>query len=77
MWGPGPWMGPMWGWWWIFPLIGVLVCLFVVMAMVRIISGRGPFACMASHRHESEEIARLRGEVEELRAHMTKQGAVR
>jgi len=26
MWGP--WMGGMWGFWWIFPVIGLLLCLF-------------------------------------------------
>lgn len=35
MWGPGPWMGPMWGFWWIFPVIGLLICFFFVIAMVR------------------------------------------
>jgi hypothetical protein len=53
MWGPGPWMGPMWGFW----------------------CGGGRFMCMGPHRHDSEETARLRREVEDLREQMKKQGA--
>ena len=43
MWGPGPWMGPMWGFWWIFPVIGLLIFLFFVVSVVRMIAWRGPF----------------------------------
>ena len=43
MWMPGPWMGPMWGFWWIFPVLGLLICLFFVIAMVRMMSGGGHF----------------------------------
>ena len=25
MWGPEPWGAPMWGFWWIFPLIGLTI----------------------------------------------------
>ena len=77
MWGPGPWMGPMWGFWWIFPVLGLLICLFFVIAMVRMMSGGGHFMCMRPHNHESDEISRLRREVEELRDQVKKQGASR
>lgn len=73
MWGPGPWMGPMWGFWWIFPVIGLLICLFFVIAMTRTMSGGGRF--MWPHNHDGEETARLRREVEELREQGKKQAA--
>ncbi len=70
-------MGPMWGFWWIFPMIGLLICLLFVIAMVRMTGGGGRFMCMGPHHHDSEETARLRREVEELRAQVKKQGATR
>ena len=75
MWGPGPWAGPMWGFWWIFPIIGLLICLFFVIAMVRMMSGGGRFMCMGPHHEDREETARLRPEVEELREEVKKQRA--
>ncbi|HEU4341144.1 MAG TPA: hypothetical protein VFU31_06195 [Candidatus Binatia bacterium] len=72
MWGPGPWMGPMWGFWWIFPVIGLLIFLFVVVSVVRMIGG-GHFMCMGPHDRDSEEITRLRRELEELRQQLNKQ----
>jgi len=67
MWGPGSWGAPMWGFWWIFPLIGLLICLVFVVAMVRFMGGRG-FMCMGDHRsHASDEEADLRREIRELR----------
>ena len=51
MWGPGPWMAPMWGFWWIFPVIGLLDLLFlVVVVVVRTIASGGRFMCMGSHQ---------------------------
>ena len=73
MWGSGLWMGPMWGFWWIFPVIGLLMCLLFVIAMARMMSGGGRFMCMGQHNHESEETAKLRREVEELREQVRKQ----
>ena len=72
MWGPGPWMGPMWGFWWIFPVVGLLICLFFAIAMIRMMSGGGRLMCMGPHRHHGEETARLRREVEELREQVRK-----
>jgi uncharacterized membrane protein len=77
MWGPGPWVGPMWGFWWIFPLIGLAICLFFVIAMVRMISSGGRFMCMGSRPHNSEDVARLRKEVEDLREELKKQAVTR
>jgi hypothetical protein len=34
MWGPGPWMIPMWGFWWIFPVIGLLIFLVFIVRMI-------------------------------------------
>ena len=77
MWGPAPWMGSMWGLWWVFPLIGLLLCVFFVFTILRII-GRGRFLCMGSHQHDgSEETARLSPEPKELRDQVKKQGAQR
>lgn len=67
MWGPGPWGAPMWGFWWIFPLIGLLICLLFIVAMVRFMGGRG-FMCMGDHRsHTSKDETELRHEIRELR----------
>jgi hypothetical protein len=66
MWGPGPCMGSTWGFWWIFPVIGLLICLFFVIAVVRVLSGGGCFMCMG-HHHENDETARLHREVEAKR----------
>lgn len=75
MWGSGPWMGPMWGFWWIFPVIGLLICLFVVVVVLRTIASGGRFMCMWPHHRDSDEIDRLRSEVEELREQIKKQRA--
>ena len=74
MWGP--WMGPMWGFWWVFPLIGLLFCVFFVFAMIRMMSG-GRFMCMRPHPDNGEEVARLRREVEDLREQLKKQAVTR
>ena len=65
MWGPGPWGAPMWGFGWIFPLIGLLICLVLVVAMVRFMGGRG-FLCMGDHRNDtSRDDTELRRELRE------------
>ena len=69
-------MGPMWGFWWIFPLIGLAICVFFVIAVVRMMCGGGPM-CMRPHDRNSEEMARLRKEVEDLRDQVKRQGATR
>lgn len=76
MWGPGPWMGPMWGFGWILPVVGLAICLVFVFAMMRMMSG-GRFMCMGSHLHESEEVARLRREIDDLREQLKKQAVTR
>ena len=77
MWGPGPWMGPMWGFWWIFPVIGLLICFLFVVVVVRTIASGGRFMCMGPNQHGSDEINRLRHEVEELREQLKNQQAAR
>jgi hypothetical protein len=64
------------GFWWIFPVIGLLLCLFFVFAMIRMMSG-GRFMCMGPHPHNGEEVARLRKEVEDLREGLKKQAVTR
>ena len=68
MWGPGPWGMPMGGFWWIFPLIGLLVCLaFLVMAVRFMTTGRG-FMCMGRHQGMgSDEVVAMREEINTLR----------
>jgi hypothetical protein len=65
----GPWGMPMWGFWWIFPLIGFLVCLaFLVMAIRFMSAGRG-FMCMGGHQGMgNDEVAAMRREIHTLRA---------
>lgn len=72
MWGAGPWNGPMWGFWWIFPLIGLTIAAVFVWAMIRAMSRGGGFMCMGGHRTEpgadvQAELEALRREVRELR----------
>jgi hypothetical protein len=59
----------MWGFWWIFPLIGFLVCLaFLVMAIRFMSTGRG-FMCMGGHQGMgNDEATALRREIHTLRA---------
>ena len=75
MWGPGPWMGPMWGFWWISPVIGLLICFLVVVVVLRTIASGGRFICMGPHHRDSDEIDRLRRELDELREQVKKQRA--
>ena len=68
MWGPGPWGAPMWGFGWIFPLIGLLLFLICVIAMIRFMSGGRRFMCMGGHDSDgTDEPAKLRREIHELR----------
>ena len=67
MWGPGPWGMPMWGFGWIFPLIGLAVCFIVVMALMRAMAGGRGFMCMGRHARETDDLGDLRREVGELR----------
>lgn len=78
MWGPGPWASPMWGFWWIFPLIGVLVCLaFLFMAFRFVTTGRG-FMCMGGHRAmASDDVAEMRREIQALREEIKQLKAAR
>jgi len=63
-------MAPMWGFWWIVPLVGFVVCLVFIVAAVRLVSGHG-FMCMGDHRsHASDDQTELRREVRELRAEL-------
>ena len=77
MMGWGPWGVPVLGFWWIFPVVGLAICLMFFVMMARAVSGGGRFMCMGPHRDDGEETARLRRELEELREQMKKQGAAR
>ena len=65
MWGPG-WGSPMWAFWWIFPLLGLLVCLGMIVMMIRAMRGGG-FMCMGHHARGADDMADLRRELRELR----------
>lgn len=68
----------MWGFWWIFPLIGLFICLVCVVAMVRAMRGGGQFMCMSGHRDDaSDAAAELRRELRELREEVGKLKAER
>jgi hypothetical protein len=70
----------MWGFWWIFPVIGLLIFLFFlffVFSVVLMVRGGGHFMCIGPHHHDSEETARFRRELEELREQVKKQAAAR
>jgi hypothetical protein len=64
----------MWGFWWVFPLIGLLFCAFFVFATIRMMSG-GRFMCRGPHPDNGEEVGRLRREVDELREQLKKGNA--
>ena len=76
MWGG--WEAPMWGFWWIFPLMGLVMCLaFAVMAFRFIATGRG-FMCMGGHRPAGgDESAELRREIQALREEIDRLKAAR
>ena len=64
-WGPGPWM---WGFWWVMPLMGLLLCIVVMAVMVRAMRGGHGFACMGGHPStEGDVVGELRREIRELR----------
>ena len=65
MWGPG-WGPPMWAFSWIFPLLGLLVCLGMIVMMIRAMRGDG-FMCMGHHARGADDTADLRRELRELR----------
>jgi hypothetical protein len=66
MWGP--WATPAWGFWWIFPLIGFLICVgFFVVAVRAMSAGRG-FMCMGGHQATApDQVAEMRREIHALR----------
>jgi hypothetical protein len=58
----------MWVFWWLFPLLGILVCLGMIVMMVRAMRGGSGFMCMGGHQtHGPDQTADLRRELGELR----------
>jgi len=72
LWGAGPWGAPMSGGWWIFPLLGLL-CLVVMMVlctrMMRGMMGGGMCGHGGRHVRDADD---LRREVHELREQIQK-----
>jgi hypothetical protein len=75
MMGWGPWAGPMW-FWWIFPVVGLAVCLLFIMPLIRALGGRW-FVCGDRYEPGPDETAELRREVRELREELNRLKAVR
>ena len=75
--GTGTVDGSEWGFWWIFPVIGLLIFLLCVVFVVRMITSGGHLMCTGPHHQDNEETARLRREVEALREQVNKQAAAR
>jgi hypothetical protein len=58
----------MWTFWWIVPLIGLLLCIGIAVAVIRAMRGGAWSGCMGSHEaHAGDQTAELRREVGELR----------
>jgi hypothetical protein len=66
----------MWAFWWIFPLIGIAVCLAFFVLAFRAASTGGGFMCMR-HRADDEQTAALRREIERLREEIEQLRAAR
>jgi uncharacterized membrane protein len=74
-WGFGPWAASGWGFWWIFPLLGLAVCLtFLIMAFRFMSTGHG-FMCMGGHRND--EATQTRHEISALREEIKNFGTSR
>jgi len=78
MWNTEWWGPPMWGFWWIFPLIGMLFCLtFAILAFRFLSTGRG-FMCMGGHQAtQIDEAAEMRREIRTLREEINQLKAAR
>jgi hypothetical protein len=72
MMGWGPWGVPVLGFWWIFPVVGLAICLMFVVLMIRAVSGGWRFMCMGGHDHGPDETSELRREVRELREELNR-----
>ena len=72
MWGPGLCGAGMWGFWWILPLVGALVCLALIVMAFRFVStGRG-FSCVGGHGGMgNDQTAEMRREINTLREEIT------
>ena len=79
MWGPGPWGAtPMWGFWWIFPVIGLLVGVTFLVMMVRVLTtGRGVMCMGGHHASSSDETVQMRRELDALREEVKQLKAAR
>ncbi len=64
----GYWGGP-WGFWWIFPLLGLVLMILVIGTCFRRMGGISACGCMPGHGTQppSSEIDALRREVQALR----------
>lgn len=68
MWGWGPWGAPMWGVGWLFPLLGLLFVVVMVVFCARMMRGMMGGGGMCGHGgRPMGEADDLRREVHELR----------
>ena len=66
MWDPVSWMEPMWGFWWVIPFLGLLVCLAFFLCAARALMNNGRFMCMGPGP-VAKETGELKRKVRELR----------
>ena len=60
---------PIWGWWWVAPIIGIALCIIMCLFFRSRFAG-GRFCCWGStHRADPEE---MRKEVRELKEEIVK-----
>lgn len=58
----------MWGFWWVFPLLGLGLLIALIILVARLIGGKG--VCSSSKK--DEEIEELRKQVQELKDELEK-----
>ena len=61
-WGSGP---PMWGFWFIFPVMGFIFMLIMMFLMIQFLRGRGGIIC--GFKRDDGDVGALRKEIRELR----------
>jgi hypothetical protein len=60
---------PVWGWWWVVPIIGIALCIVMCMFFRSRFAG-GRFCCWGSTRHP--DLKEMRREIRELKEEFSK-----
>ncbi len=62
------WVPPSGGYWWIFPLVGLVIMVVMAFACLRMMGVMSGFGCMGGHgRQSTSETEDLRRQVRELK----------